>query len=309
MCVEGGLTMTLIQMRYFVEVCRWQNITKAAEQLHVSQPTISVALRTLEEETELQLFQREGRKLMLTSDGSRLLGKVTHILEQMRQLEEDVHAMAHHRNLIRMALPLQLGTQFLPQILGEFHQLHPELELDIIESGGISALQMIEEEKLDIALTNYETGSNPKLDYEQLSTCEICFVTYPEHPLAGRKSVSCEDLAEEPLVMLDSSFLVYQEIHELYARHNKQPRVIHYSPYLHTIKNLVRHQLGSTFLARPAILPDDHLAVVSLTEPILLKSGIITKKGRPLYADDKVLIRYLKEITSNMRSTGHWEHG
>ncbi len=174
MCVEGGLTMTLIQMRYFVEVCRWQNITKAAEQLHVSQPTISVALRTLEEETELH------------SDGSRLLGKVTHILEQMRQLEEDVHAMAHHRNLIRMALPLQLGTQFLPQILGEFHQLHPELELDIIESGGISALQMIEEEKLDIALTNYETGSNPKLDYEQLSTCEICFVTYPEHPLWRR---------------------------------------------------------------------------------------------------------------------------
>ena len=278
--------MTLIQMRYFAEVCHWQNITKAAEQLHVSQPTISVALRALEEETELQLFQREGRKLMLTSDGG--------------QLEEDVHAMAHHRNLIRMALPLQLGTQFLPQILGEFHQLHPELELDIIESGGISALQMIEEEKLDIALTNYETGSNPKLDYEQLSTCEICFVTYPEHPLAGRKSVSCEDLAEEPLVMLDSSFLVYQEIHELYARHNKQPRVIHYSPYLHTIKNLVRHQLGSTFLARPAILPDDHLAVVSLTEPILLKSGIITKKGRPLYADDKVLIHYLQDITRKL---------
>lgn len=297
---EGGVHMTLIQMRYFAEVCHWQNITKAAEQLHVSQPTISVALRALEEETELQLFQREGRKLMLTSDGGRLLGKVTHILEQMRQLEEDVHAMAHHRNLIRMALPLQLGTQFLPKILGEFHHLHPELELDIIESGGISALQMIEEEKLDIALTNYETGSNPKLDYEQLSTCEICFVTYPEHPLAGRESVSCEDLAEEPLVMLDSSFLVYQEIHELYARHNKQPRVMHYSPYLHTIKNLVRHQLGSTFLARPAILPDDHLAVVSLTEPILLKSGIITKKGRPLYADDKVLIHYLQDITRKL---------
>lgn len=297
---EGGVHMTLIQMRYFAEVCHWQNITKAAEQLHVSQPTISVALRALEEETELQLFQREGRKLMLTSDGGRLLGKVTHILEQMRQLEEDVHAMAHHRNLIRMALPLQLGTQFLPRILGDFRRQHPELELDIIESGGISALQMIEEEKLDIALTNYETGSNPKLDYEQLFTCEICFVTYPEHPLAQAVSVSSEDLAEEPLTLLDSSFFVYREIHEFYARHDLQPRVLHYSPYLHTIKNLVKHGLCSTFLARQAILSDDHLAVVPLTEPIFLKSGIVTKKGRQLYAEDKVLIRYLQEITQKL---------
>ena len=53
--------MTLTQMRYFYEVCQWQNITKAAEHLHVSQPTISVAMQTLEAETGLNLFHREGR--------------------------------------------------------------------------------------------------------------------------------------------------------------------------------------------------------------------------------------------------------
>lgn len=290
--------MTFMQMRYFAEVCRWQTITKAAEQLHVSQPAISMALRTLEEETELQLFQREGRKLMLTRDGSHLLGKVTHILEQIQQLEEDVHALAHHRNLIRMALPLQLGTQFLPFIIGDFKQQHPEIELDIIESGAISALQMVEEEKLDIALTNYETSSNPKLNYKQLFTCEICLVTYPEHPLAQQKQVTYTQLAQEPLAMLDSSFLVYREMHAFYARHNLQPRVIHYSPYLHTIKNLVKHHLCSTFLTRQAVLPDDHLAIVPLAEPIFLKSGIVTKKGRPLYADAKVLINYLRTLSA-----------
>src|SRR5574344_585122 len=105
--------MTLIQMRYFYEVCQWQNITKAAEHLHVSQPTISVAMQTLETETGLNLFQREGRKILITHDGSKLLGKVKHILDQMDQLDEEIQDMAHNRNHIRMAMPLQLGMRFL----------------------------------------------------------------------------------------------------------------------------------------------------------------------------------------------------
>lgn len=93
--------MTLTQMRYFYEVCQWQNITKAAEHLHVSQPTISVAMQTLEAETGLNLFHREGRKLVVTPEGSKLLVKVNHILSQMDQLELEIQDMAHNRNHIR----------------------------------------------------------------------------------------------------------------------------------------------------------------------------------------------------------------
>ena len=158
--------MTLTQMRYFYEVCQWQNITKAAEHLHVSQPTISVAMQTLEAETGLNLFHREGRKLVVTPEGSKLLVKVNHILSQMDQLELEIQDMAHNRNHIRMALPLQIGTRFLPRILGEFRRTHPQIKLEIIESGGISALQMVEDEKRDIALTNYTTGFSQTLHYQ-----------------------------------------------------------------------------------------------------------------------------------------------
>ncbi len=127
--------MTLTQMRYFYEVCQWQNITKAAEHLHVSQPTISVAMQTLEAETGLNLFHREGRKLVVTPEGSKLLGKVNHILTQMDQLETEIQDMAHNRNHIRMALPLQIGTRFLPRILGDFRLAHPQIKLEIIGDG------------------------------------------------------------------------------------------------------------------------------------------------------------------------------
>lgn len=271
--------MTLTQMRYFYEVCQWQNITKAAEHLHVSQPTISVAMQTLEAETGLNLFHREGRKLVVTPEGSKLLAKVNHILSQMDQLELEIQDMAHNRNHIRMALPLQIGTRFLPRILGKFRRTHPQIKLEIIETGGISALQMVEDEKLDIALTNYTTGFSQKLHYQKLYDCECCFVTYPSHPLAKRKAVSFADLADEELVMLDSHYFIYRMVHDLYAAHSCKPRIIHFSPYLHTIKNLV---------------------AVSLEEPFYINSGIVTKKGRQVYEDEQHLIDYLQEITKEM---------
>ena len=283
--------MTLTQMRYFYEVCQWQNITKAAEHLHVSQPTISVAMQTLEAETGLNLFHREGRKLVVTPEGSKLLGKINHILTQMDQLETEIQDMAHNRNHIRMALPLQIGTRFLPRILGEFRLAHPQIKLEIIETGGISALQMVEDEKLDIALTNYATGFSQTLCYQK---------PYPFHPLAKRKSVSFADFADEELVMLDSHFFIYRMVHDLYTAHSCKPRVIHFSPYLHTIKNLVERGICSTFLARQAVLPDENLVAVSLDEPFYINSAIFTKKGRQVYEDEQHLIDYLQQITKDM---------
>lgn len=290
--------MTLTQMRYFYAVCQWQNITKAAEHLHVSQPTVSVAMQALEAETGLNLFHREGRKLLLTHDGGKLLGKISHILDQVDQLEAEISDLSHNRNHIRMALPLQIGTRLLPRILGEFRAAHPEIVLEIIETGGISALHMVEDEKLDLAMTNYETGFSNNLVYRKLFSCECCFVTYPDHPLAARQSVSVAELTSEPLTLLDSSFFVYRLVHSAYAAQGHKPDVIHYSPYLHTIKNLVKSRICSTFLAAPAVLPDDDLVTIPLAEHIHLNSGLVTKKGRQVYDDEKKLMQFLRRVVA-----------
>ena len=197
--------MTLVQMRYFYEVCQWQNITKAAEQLHVSQPTVTVAMQAIETETGLNLFHREGRKITVTSDGAKLLSKISFILGEVTRLDDEIRDMAHRHAKVRIAMPLQLGVVFLPYLLGEFHEAHPEIELEIIETGGVSALQMVEEEKLDFALTNYTVDFSARLNYSKLFDCECTFVTRFEHPLAKCHTVSIRELCDEPLVMLDSS--------------------------------------------------------------------------------------------------------
>ena len=108
------------------------------------------------------------------------------------------------------------------------------------------------------------------------------------------------DFVDEPLVMLDSGFFVYRMVHDIYAKANRKPQILHYSPYLHTIKNLVRNGLASTFLTRQAILPDDHLVMIPLENPFYINSGIVTKKGRQIYDDERALMAYLKDITRNL---------
>jgi len=291
-------------MRYFYEVCQWQNITKAAEHLHVSQPTVTVAMQALEAETGLNLFHREGRKITVTADGAKLLGKVSYILTEVARLDDEIRDMAHRHAKVRIAMPLQLGVVFLPHILGDFRRKHPEIDLEIIETGGVSALQMVEEEKLDFALTNYTVDFSARLTYAKLFDCECTFVTRTDHPFAERHSLSITDLRDEPLIMLDSNFFVDRLVQDAYGRAGEKPNVIHYSPYLHTVKNLVHAGIGSTFLARPSVLPTDNFVQIPLIDPIFINSGLVTKKGRQTFDDVRLVMTYLRGLTKELLGGG-----
>ena len=292
--------MTLVQMRYFYEVCQWQNITKAAAQLHVSQPTVTVAMQALEAETGLNLFHREGRKITVTVDGAKLLSKVSYILTEVARLDDEIRDMAHRHAKVRVAMPLQLGVVFLPHIFGEFRAEHPEIELEIIETGGVSALQMVEYEKLDVAQTNYTADFSARLSYAKLFDCECTFVTRPDHPLAARHALSISELKDEPLIMLDSKFFVDRLVQDAYGRAGEKPNVVHYSPYLHTVKNLVHAGIGSTFLARPSVLPTDGFVQIPLIDPLFINSGLVTKRGRQVFDDVRLVMNYLRALTKKL---------
>ena len=152
-------------MRYFYEVCKLQNITKAAQVLNISQPTLSIAIRDLESETNLNLFHRQGKKIIITQDGYKLFVKISNILSQIAELDNEISVMSNNRNHIRVAIPIQIGTIFLPHIFGEFRSKFPSIKLDIIETGGINSLTLIENDKIDLAITNYRAESQNKFVY------------------------------------------------------------------------------------------------------------------------------------------------
>lgn len=289
--------MTLNQMRYFYEVCRLQNTTKASQILHVSQPTVSIAIRELEEETKLNLFHRQGKKIVITQDGYKLFVKISNILSQIKELDDEISIMSNRRNHVRLAIPIQIGTIFLPRILEEFKNKYPNINFDIIETGGIGSLTLLENDKIDIAITNYQAEHKNKFDYFKLFTSECCFCTHKDNPLAKRESLTANDIAYEKIVMLDSSFFIHKLINDFYNMNKITPRVIYYSPHLHSIKNLVKNKVASTFLLNQVIFPEDNIVPIRIENPIFIDSGIVIKKGKQLYSDELLLIEYLKKIS------------
>lgn len=287
--------MTPIQMKYFDAVCRYQNISRAANALHVTQPTVTVAIRNLEQEIGINLFQRKGRQILLTPEGAIIWNKVTPILANIEQLEQEIKDIAHNKNHIRLAVPLQIGVQLLPKLLGEFKKQHPEIELEISEIGGIEALQLIENDELDIAITNYDNNFSQNLNYNKVGDNEICFCTYKSNPLAQKSAVSVEELAQEELVLLNGGFFLNRVINSAMQNAGISPKIILYTSKLHTIKSLVKQGIASTFLMRQAVLEEDNLAVLPLKPSYIINSGIVTKKGRQFYSDERLLIKYIKE--------------
>jgi LysR family transcriptional activator of glutamate synthase operon len=291
--------MNLTQLRYFYEVCRWQNISKAAISLHVSQPTISLSMQDLEEKTGLNLLRREGRRIEITEDGMALYRRILPILTNMDELEKTIRELSQSKNHIRIAVPLQIGATLLPALLGQFRREHPEISLEISESGGIDALRMVQNEELDLAITNYDTSYSSELEYLPVRQVEVCFATYPSHPLAGRASVTWEQIAAEPLVLLNGGFFVNALIDKAFTERNLHPHVLLYTPQLHTVKNLVWNRTASTVLTRQAILPRDDIVLVPLDPPSFITSGIVVKQGHQLYRDERTLIRFVKQNFSH----------
>ena len=106
------LLMTLNQLRYFCTASRCHSITRAAEELYVTQPTISVAIRDLEIEFGISLFYRKGNKLILTEEGEELYNKATYILQYCNELQADYSSMARVKPPLRIGIPPMLSTVF-----------------------------------------------------------------------------------------------------------------------------------------------------------------------------------------------------
>lgn len=285
--------MTLIQMRYFLEICRLGTLSKAAAELYVSQPALTSAIRDLERQLGISIFRRVGKKLILTSDGEFLREKISPLLKSYETVMADISDRSSSKNNIRMAIPMMTGVRLTPLVLGEFKQSCPDIKIEIEEVGGIRALQMVEREEIEIALANYEKPSNENVNYVRLFESDICFCVHRSNPLASHELIRIEDIAHEPLVILKGGYLTTHLIDQSFEKAKLKPNILLRTHQLYTVKNLVAKNLATALLTREIVEDNPDIVPIPLAEPIRFSCGIITKRGKPTYADTKLLIDFL----------------
>lgn len=288
--------MRLLQLRYFLEVCKYSNITKASESLHVAQPTITVAIKDLEHELGISLFHRVKQRLYLTEEGEYLQTRLNDIIHDLDALTEDVRSMANSKTNIKIGIPPMMGSFLFPIIFSKLQSVKPNVHLEIVERGALEVQELLKKEQLDIAMLIEENLSQKDISFKAIMKSSLMLVTNTENPLAKYTEISMSQLSKENLVLFDESFYVNQVIMESFSKINIKPNIILETSQLNTIKSFAREGIASSILIGDCILPEDNLVKVKITDLDDITIGIGYKESRILSNDFISLINFMSKL-------------
>lgn len=288
--------MDLRQMEYFQMVCRLNNLTRAAERLHVAQPAISVAMQKLEEELGVQLFSRSQKQFTLTTEGQVFLARVEDILSRTQDAILEMHEYRELRKgTIKLGVPPMIGSYLFPHIFAGFKQVYPSLDLSVIEEGSLAIRGMLERDELDLGIV-ITCHMSPLLQSELITGGEILVCLSPFHPLAGVEKVDFAQLRQEPFILLKEDTYHRQVILQQCKRHNFEPNIILASSQIDTIRGLVARGVGISFLFDVVARKDPQIQCVPLSEPLCIEIGLAWKKDRYFSKASQAFLDYMSTL-------------
>jgi LysR family cyn operon transcriptional activator len=213
-------------LRYFLAVAEAGSFSRAADRLGISQPAISQQMRDLETGLRVSLFQRRGKRILLTSAG---LIFQEHARVLLRELENLLQELGSEPGQLRGALHLGvvpiLNVALVPHLLGLFAAAHPGISLTVEEISSTEIETALEEGRMDVGL-GFLTRHSPNLRYERLCTDEFALIVSEAHPWWNRRVVRFSDLHQQRLLQLPDSFVMRRMTDEISRNHQVRPRTV-----------------------------------------------------------------------------------
>ena len=251
--------MTLTELKYIVAVAREKHFGRAAEACHVSQPTLSVAIKKLEDELELKLFERSANEVALTALGDEIVRQAQSVLEQAANIKEIAK-----RGKDPLAGPLRLGVIYtigpylLPDLVRNAIAKTPQMPLMLQENFTVKLLEMLRTGEIDCAIMAEpfpDTGLATALLYDEPFMAAVP----SSHPFAQLDQVSAEELKSETMLLLGTGHCFRDHVLEVcpeFARFSSNAEGIRRSfegSSLETIKHMVAAGMGVTLVPRLSV--------------------------------------------------------
>lgn len=291
--------MDVRQLKYFVEVAKQTSFSKAARTLHVSQPSISKMIKTLEDELGAQLLDRSGRQVLLTDAGDIVFRQAQQILHSLDNVTADLSDIMNLKtgNLV-IGLPPMIGSRFFPPAIGKFKQMYPRITLKLIEVGSKDVEYGVEDGSLDVGVVALPI-KNEAFSLFSFIKEPLMLVVNRKHPLAAQDSVDFTELAGESFVLFHENFTLHDRIIERCEQSGFFPKIICETTQWDLIAALVTEGVGIALLPRTLCkeVNQDRVKIIDLLGPkIFWHLAMIWKKDRYLSYATREWIR----LTSNL---------
>ena len=285
--------MTLTELKYIVAVAREKHFGRGAEACHVSQPTLSVAIKKLEEELQVKLFERNANEITVTPLGEEIVRQAQSVLEQADSIRDIARRGKDPlAGSLRLGVIYTIGPYLLPDLVRQIIEKTPQMPLMLQENFTVKLLEELRTGEIDCAILA-EPFPDTNLAMAPLYDEPFMAAVPSNHPLAARASVTAEELKKETMLLLGTGHCFRDHVLEVcpeFARFSSSAEGISKSfegSSLETIKYMVAAGMGITLVPRLGV-PKEALACA----PVAKKSAR-RKAQEALAAEQPSFIRYL----------------
>lgn len=272
----------LKQLRAFCSTARSLSMSKAAEQMFLSQPSISLLIQALEKDLVSHLFERQGPRIQLTHEGKILLELALPLVEGLESLPETFHDRCNHTvtGSLNIAAGESTTLYLLPKIVDRFTQQYPQIQMKLHNVPGRQGLAMVLAGDVDLAVGPM-TEIPDEIWYSPLVSYEPVLITPRDHPLASQKKVSLQDIAPYGLILPPHSMSTRNYIDVVFQQHNFDYRVSMEAGGWEVIKKYVELDLGISIVTSICLTGKEKLARIPLTEYFPKRSyGLVLRRGK-----------------------------
>jgi DNA-binding transcriptional LysR family regulator len=274
----------LQQLRGFCHAARTKSISKAAEKLLLSQPSVSLQIQALERELGTQLFQRRGPRITLTHDGQRLFELARPLVEAIDGLEDAFSCLRESadRGTVNIAAGGSTIQYLLPPFVEAYTREHPQVDVRLHNVTGKAGLELLREGEVDFAIgPMFDTP--PDITFHPIVTYEPMLICRQDHPLAKKKRVTLRDIAKYPLILPPKNLSTHNVVESVFAEHKLDHDVKLEVGGYDVIKRYVELGLGISIVMSHCLSGADHLHAVPLRRYFPTRTyGVVLRKGKVL---------------------------
>lgn len=290
--------MDIRELKYFIQVADSASYSIAAEKLYISQPALSKVIQKLEKELGHSLFYTHQRQQCLTEDGRRFYQRALRVSGAYDNIKPAIHeAETAYRGKVFLGYPDVAGTCYFCDLIAEFSQKYPNIDLHIKEGGAQRIMSEVDSGELDIGCAVVPVPDEPFEIYPFVRDISTLIVS-TKHPLAAKQRITLPELKGETFVLLGAEFSTHHDICSALREAGVEPKIGLLSSQWDFVIQMVRLNYGISFLPKSLFQRFSYPDIHQLEINHLMRYedlALITKKGRYLSQNAQCLIRFLVE--------------
>ncbi|MBR3119354.1 MULTISPECIES: LysR family transcriptional regulator [Oceanobacillus] len=276
--------MDIRQIEYFAEVAKQLNFTKAASTLHISQPSLSKTIKSLEAELGAALFYRKAKQLELTDAGQAFLINAKHVMDAFENLTSElIDVINLKKGEIKIGIPPIIGAAFFSTLISKYKDTYPSIDLLLTEVGSNKIKHGVREGELDIGLICNLPIQTENFETIKLLNDPLMLVVQKDNPLADREAINFSHIKKEHFIMYRHDFSLHDRIIEACEEHGFYPNVVCESSQKDFMIEMVGAKLGVALLPSKicAQITNDEIKAIPFKKTVVnLDLAMIWKKDK-----------------------------